>query len=135
MLFNLQVFRGFPLCFCYWFLLKSIVVILFVIKQNHSSCLFRWSVVVLQCCVNFCCCCCLVSNSCLTLCDPMHCSLPGLPVYHYLLEFAQTCVHWVSDAFQPSHPLLSPSRLAHSLSQHWSFDSSLQVAKALEFQF
>ena len=52
-----------------------------------------------------------VAQSCLTLCDPMHCSTPGLPVHHQLLEFIQTHVHWVSDAIQPFHPLSSPSCL------------------------
>ena len=50
-----------------------------------------------------------VTHSCLTLCDPMNCSMPGLPVHHQLPEFAQTHVHQVSDAIQPSHPLSSPS--------------------------
>jgi len=45
----------------------------------------------------------------LILCNPMDCSIPGFPVFHYLPEFAQTCVHWVDDAIQPSHPLSSPS--------------------------
>ena len=49
-----------------------------------------------------------VTQSCLTLCDPMNCSMPGLPVHH-LPEFTQTHVHWVSDAIQPSHPQSSPS--------------------------
>ena len=49
------------------------------------------------------------SQSCLTLCDPTNHSTPGLPVHHQLLEFSQTHVHWVGDAIQPSHPLLSPS--------------------------
>ena len=49
-----------------------------------------------------------VAQSCLTLCNPMDCSTPGCPVHHQLLEFTQTHVHWVSDAIQPSHPLLSP---------------------------
>ena len=48
-----------------------------------------------------------VAQSCPTLCDPMECSTPGLPVHHQLLEFTQTHVHWVSDAIQPSHPLSS----------------------------
>jgi len=52
---------------------------------------------------------CSVTRSCLTLCNPMDCSMPGLPVLHHLPEFAQTQVHWVGDAIQPSHPLLSPS--------------------------
>ena len=57
-------------------------------------------------------------QSCLTLCDPMNCSKPGLPVYHQLLESTQTYVHRVSDAIQPSHPLSSPSPPALNLSQH-----------------
>ena len=54
----------------------------------------------------------------LTLCNPMDCSTPGLPVHHQLLEFTQTHVHWVGDAIQPPHPLSSPSSPAFSLSQH-----------------
>ena len=50
-----------------------------------------------------------VTQSCLTLCDPMSCSTPGLPVHHHLPEFTQTNVHRVRDAIQPSHPLASPS--------------------------
>ena len=50
-----------------------------------------------------------VTQSCLTLCIPMHCSTSGLPVHHQLPEFTQTHVHGVSDAIQPSHPLSSPS--------------------------
>ena len=50
--------------------------------------------------------------------QPMDCSTPGFPVLHHLLEFAQTHVHWVSDAIQPSHPLLPPSPPALNLSQH-----------------
>ena len=52
----------------------------------------------------------------LTLCDPLDCSLPGFPVLHHLLEFAQTHVHWVGDVIQPSHPLSSPSPPALKLS-------------------
>ena len=62
--------------------------------------------------------CCSVAKSCLTLCDPMDCSTPGFPVLHHLLEFAQTHVHGVGDAIQPSHPLSSPSSPAFSLSQY-----------------
>ena len=58
------------------------------------------------------------TQSCPTLCDPMDCSTPGLTVHHQLPEFTQTHVHWVSDAIQPSHPLLSPSPPAFNLSQH-----------------
>ena len=50
-----------------------------------------------------------VTQSCPTLCDPMNCSTPGLPVHHQLQESTQTHVHWVSDAIQPSHPLSAPS--------------------------
>ena len=56
----------------------------------------------------------------LTLCDPMNCSMPGLPVQHQLPEFTQTHVHRVSDAIQPSHPLSSPSPPAPNPSQHQS---------------
>ena len=52
------------------------------------------------------------------LCDPMNCSMPGLPVHHQLPEFTQTHVHRVCDAIQPSHPLSSPSPSAFNLSQH-----------------
>ena len=84
-------------------------------------------------------CCCSVSRSCLTLCDLVDCSTLGFPVLRYLLEFAQTHVHWVTDAIQPSHPLLLPSPTALNLSQlqglfQW-FGSSHQAAKGLKFQF
>ena len=59
-----------------------------------------------------------VAHLCPTLCDPMNRSMPGLPVYHQLPEFTRTHVHRVSDAIQPSHPLLSPSPPALDLSQH-----------------
>ena len=58
-----------------------------------------------------------VTQSCPTLCEPMNCSMPGLPVHHQLLESTQAHVHRVSDAIQTSHPLLSPSP-AFNLSQH-----------------
>ena len=61
-----------------------------------------------------------VAQSCPTLCDPMNRSTPGLPVHHQLPEFTQTHVHRVSDAIQPSHPLLSPSPPAPNPSQHQS---------------
>ena len=82
-----------------------------------------------------------VAQSCLTLCDPMKCSTPGLPVHHQLPEFTQTPVHRVSDAIQPSHPLLSPlllppsppsirvfsneSTLRMRWSKYWSFSFSI----------
>ena len=59
-----------------------------------------------------------VAQSCpLSLCDPMNCSIPGLPVHHQLPEFTQTHVHQVGDAIQPSHPLSSPSLHAPNPSQ------------------
>ena len=80
-----------------------------------------------------------VTQSCPILCDLMDCSTPGFPVYHQLLELAQTHVHWVGDAIQPSHPLSSPSPPAFNLSQHHSLfqwvSSSHQVAKVLELLF
>ena len=78
-----------------------------------------------------------VAQSCPTLCDPMNCSTPGLPVHHQLLEFTETHVHWVGDAIQSSHPLSSPSP-ALNPSQHQGLfqwiNSSHEVAKVLEFQ-
>ena len=61
-----------------------------------------------------------VTQSCPTLCDPMNCSTPGLPVHHQLPEFTQTHVHRVGDAIQPSHPLSSPFPPAPNPSQHQS---------------
>ena len=61
-----------------------------------------------------------VAHLCLTLCDPMNRSTPGLPVHHQLQEFTQTHVYRVSDAIQPSHPRLSPSPPAPNPSQHQS---------------
>ena len=83
-------------------------------------------------------CCCSVAKSYPTLCEPMDCSVPGFCVFHHLLELAQTHVHWVSDAIQPSHSLSSPSPPAFSLSQNQGLfqcvGSSYQVAKILELQ-
>ena len=79
-----------------------------------------------------------VTQSCLTLCDPMNRSMPGLSVHHHLPEFTQTHVHRVGDAIQPSHPLLSPAPPAPNPSQHQGLfqwvNSSHQVVKVLEFQ-
>ena len=79
-----------------------------------------------------------VAQLCLTLCETMDCSTPGLSVHHQLPELTQTHVHWVGDAIQPSHPLSSPSPPAFNLSQHqglFKWVSSLhQVAKVLAFQ-
>jgi len=77
-----------------------------------------------------------VTQSCPTLCDPMDCSMPGLPVHHQLPEF--THVHWVGDAIQPSHPPFPPSPTAFNLYQHQSLSqwvsSSHQVATVLQLQ-
>ena len=79
-----------------------------------------------------------VTQSCLTLSNPMNCSTPGLPVHHQLPKSTQTHVHWFGDAIQPSHPLSSLSLPAFNLSQRRGLsqciDSLYQVAKALEFQ-
>ena len=83
-------------------------------------------------------CCCSVAKSCPILCDPMNCSMPGFPVLQHFPQFAQAHAHWVSDAIQPSHPLLPPSSLALNLSQHQGLfqwvSCSLQVTKVLELQ-
>ena len=65
-----------------------------------------------------------VAQLCVTLCDPVNCSTPGLSVHHQLLESTQTPAHRVGDAIQPSHPLLFPSPPALNLSQHQSFQMS-----------
>ena len=91
---------------------------------------------------------CSVTKSCLTLCDPMDCSMPDFHVLHYLPEFAQTHVRWADDAIQPSHPLLSPSPPAFNHSQHqdlfqwvgssqwpnyWSFSFSFSISPFNEY--
>ena len=79
-----------------------------------------------------------VAQSCPTLCNPMNCGMPGLPVHHQLPEFTQTHVDLVGDAIQPSHPLLSPFPPAPNPSEHQGLfqwvNSSHEVAKVLEFQ-
>ena len=79
-----------------------------------------------------------VTQSCPTLCDLVDCRTPGFPVHHQEPELAQTHVHWVGDAIQPSHPLWSSLPPAFNLSQHQGLfqwvNSSQQVAKVLEFQ-
>ena len=81
--------------------------------------------------------CCSVPQSCLTVCSPVDCSTPGLPVLHHLPELAQAHVHWVSDAIQPSHSLSSPSLPALDFSQNqglFQWISSLyQVPKYWSF--
>ena len=82
-------------------------------------------------------CCCSVARSCPTFCGLIDCSTPGFPGIHYVLEFAQTHIHWVDNAIQPFHPLSPPSPLARNLFQHQGliqWVNSHQVAKVLEFQ-
>ena len=67
--------------------------------------------------MEYCCCCCSAAQSCPTLCNPMDCNTPGLPVPHHLLEFVQVHIHCIGDAIQPSHPLTSSSPSALNLSQ------------------
>ena len=74
-----------------------------------------------------------VTQSCPTLCDPMNCSIPGLPVHHQLPEFTQTHVHWVGDTIQPSHPLLSPSPPTFNLSQHQGLFQSVSSSQMYAF--
>ena len=85
--------------------------------------------------------CCSVAQLCLTLCNPLDCSMPGFPVLHYLPEFAQTHIHWVGDAIQTSHPLpphlllptifpsikvfSSESDLCITWPKYWSFSFSI----------
>ena len=102
-------------CIFLWSLIFAVYIISFLWVTFVSfwfSCLFWWRLVILQFSS--------VAQLCLTLCDPMNCSTPGLPVHHQLPEFTQTHLHWVSDAIQPSHPQLSPSPPAPNLSQHQS---------------
>jgi len=88
-----------------------------------------------------------VAQSCLTLCDPMNRSTPGLPVHHQLPEFTQTHIHRVSDATQPSHPLSSllllppippsirvfsnESTLCMTWLKYWSFSFSIIPSKEI----
>ena len=103
------------------------------LEDNSSGCYYKHLEACLCVCVCVCVCMCAflsnflcvfkiqfssVAQSCPTLWDPMNRSMPGLPVHHQLPEFTQTHVHWVGDAIQPSHPLLSPSPTAPNPSQH-----------------
>ena len=81
-----------------------------------------------------------VAQSCLTFCDPMNGSTPGLPVHHQLLESTQTHVHCVDNAIQPSHPLSSTSPPALNLSQHqglfkWVSSNHIRWPKYWSFSF
>ena len=109
---------------------KSGVWLIIHLKQISQS-MRRGSLVE----VNYC----SVTKACLTLCDPMDCSMPGLPVPHHLPECTQVHVHWISDALQLSHHLSPSSPSACNLSQHQSLFQTVgfshQVAKVLGLQF
>ena len=103
-------------------------------SSNLSHKLFTTVGIITSCSVQFS----SVTQSCLTLCDPMNHSMPGLPIHHQFPEFTQTHVLRVGDVIQPSHPLSSPSPPAPNPSQHQglfqSVNSLHEVAKVLEFQ-
>ena len=100
---------------------------------------FHWIWFNIKCKSVLCCGHCFsVAKLCPTLCDPMECSTSGFPVPYHLLKFVQTHIHWVGDAIQPPHPLLSTSPPALNLSQCqdlFQWVSSLhQMAKVVELQ-
>ena len=99
-------------------------------KTSQPTTVSNTMVILLQHLQPSLCCCCSVTQSCLTLCDPKDCSMPGFPVLHYFPEFVQTHVRWVDEAIQPSHPLSSPSPPAFIHSQHQGllqWDSVLHI--------
>ena len=100
-----------------------------ILRRGFQRILFRLSLVHFS----------SVAQLCLTLCDPMNLSKPGLPVHHQLPEFTQTHVHRVRDAIQTSHPWSSPSPPAPNPSQHQSsfqwVNSSMRWAKYWSFSF
>ena len=126
----------------------SVCGVCFSLNLNQSISflfMFYWRIIALQNFVVFCHTSTWISHQFssvtqlgLTLCDPIDCSTPGLPVHHQLPESTQNHVHWVGDAIQPSHPLSFPSPPALNRSQHQGLfkwvSSSHQVAKVLELQ-
>ena len=116
--------------FCFY--LSQQLKFVFLKKQSDTS--VKINTLALECSVQFS----SLAQLCPTLCNPMNCSMPGLPVRHQLPEFTQTHAHQVGDAIQPSHPLSSLSPPAPNPSQHQSLfqwvNSSHEVAKVLEFQ-
>ena len=99
-------------------------------EKGYVSVFISYAVILMR----DCCCYCLVTTSCPTLCDPMDCSMPVFPVLQHLPEFAQTHVHWVSGAIQPSHPLLLPLNLSQNQGLFQWVDPLHQVTKVLELQ-
>ena len=131
----------------YLFLVDSSVLLLMVVQQLVailvlSQEMSAWPSTLPSWTTNlhFCqCCCCSVAQSCLTLCDPMNCSMPGLPVpYSSLLEFAQVHIHCIGDAIQPSQPLMPSHPFALNISQRQGLfqwvGCSYQTIKILELQ-
>ena len=131
-----------------WPSVSHMIIYMFQCHSLKSSCPRLIPQSPKDCSLHLCLFCCLayriiiqfssVAQSCLTLCDHMNRSPPGLLVHQQLLESTQAHVHWMGDAIQPSHPLSSPSLPAFNLSQHQGLfqwvSSSHQVAKVLEFQ-
>ena len=124
------------------FVLKSRISVKCVCEATHCGFIFlSWKLETtwISSSSRWFCCCCSVANSCLTLCDPMDWSMPGFPVLHCPLEFAQSHVHWVSDANQP-RPLLSvpfssclqffPASRAFSMS--WLFASGTFYSTSIQ---
>ena len=123
----------------FWYVFYLLEALFWLLKNKQGTTILGSNKVISEssthtCLVHFS----SVAQSCLTLCNPMNHSTPGLPVHHQLPESTQTHVHRVDDAIQPSHPLSSPSPPAINLSQHQGLfkrDNSLhEVAKVLEFQ-
>ena len=134
-LFGTSLLFHFVLPFYCWFVE--------IFHRLWAECFVRYSVyleyLLLVCCRS-------VTELCLTLCNPMNCRMPGFPVLHYLLEFAQSHVHGVSDTIQPSHPLSPPSPFSLNLSlyqglfqwvtlhirwpKYWSFSFSISPSNA-----
>ena len=112
---------------------SGIPISFIILKKKHFLTFQHTTEISSQCVVH-----CLVAKLCSTLCNPMDCCTPGFPVLHYVPEFAQTHVHWVGNAIQPSHLLLSPSP-AFNLSQHQGLfqwvSSSIWWPKYWSFSF
>ena len=96
----------------FYYIFSYLVDIIADIDNLCNRYLYNSDLTILTCCSR------RVTQSCLTLCNPLDCSTPGFPVHHYLPEFAQIDIYWVDDAIQPSHPLSPLSPLALNLSQH-----------------
>ena len=120
-------FLGRWVCFCFVNKFICIIFLDSIYKWYHMIFVFLWLQSVSS-----------VTQLCPPLCNPMDCSTPGLPVHHQLPECAQTHVHWVGDAIQPSHPLLSLLLLSSIFPSIMVFSKESviwhQMAKVLEFQ-